>query len=230
MSVEAAPQGKLPWRQWFRLGEYPMLRAIRRVADRRRQADGDFAWLFNPYTGDELVSLDCETTGLDTRHAELVSIAAVRIRDDRVLTSESLDLRLARPASLSGDSICIHRLRGVDLEGGLEVREALTTLLEFIGNRPLVGWCIDFDLAMLDRYLKAEFGFSLPNATIDVAQQYRKRLRRSHPEIEVQPTFEQLAERLGVPIMGRHTALGDAVTTALMHLRLESGALTASSR
>ncbi|MGK0544093.1 MULTISPECIES: 3'-5' exonuclease [Halomonas] len=230
MSVEASPQGKLTWRQWFRLGEYPMLRAIRRAADRRRQADGDFAWLFNPYTGDELVSIDCETTGLDTRRAELVSIAAVRIHDGRVLTSESLDLRLEPPASLDGDSIKIHRLRGVDLEGGMPVRDALETLLEFIGNRPLVGWCIDFDLAMLDRYLKAEFGFSLPNATIDVAQQYRKRMRRSHPELELQPTFEQLAERLGVPIMGRHTALGDAVTTALMHLRLDADALAESSR
>jgi len=206
-----------------------MLRALRRAADRRRQADGDYGWLFNPYTGDELVSLDCETTGLDTRTAELVSIAAVRIRDDRVLTSESLDLRLARPDSLSGDSIRIHGLRGVDLEDGIEVEQALARLLDFIGNRPLVGWCIGFDLAVLDRYLKPQFGFALPNATIDVAQQYRRLMRRSHPELELQPGFETLAERLGVPVIGRHSALGDAVTTALMHLRLASGALVAKN-
>lgn len=202
-----------------------MFRAIRRVADRRRQAQGDYGWLFNPYTGNEMVSLDCETTGLDTRSAELVSIAAVRIRDDRVLTSESLDLRLARPGSLNGDSICIHRLRGTDLEGGLVVDKALSRLLDFIGNRPLVGWCIGYDLAILDRYLKEMLGFALPNAAIDVAQEYRRQLRRSHPDVVARPEFERVAERLGVPVMGRHTALGDAVTTALMHLRLQSGAL-----
>ncbi|QEM83095.1 3'-5' exonuclease [Halomonas binhaiensis] len=202
-----------------------MLRALRRVADRRRQANGDYAWLFNPYTGNELVSLDCETTGLDPKTAELVSIAAVRIRDDRVLTSESLDLRLAKPETLTGDSIRIHHLREMDLDDGLDIEEALSQLLDFIGNRPLVGWCIDFDLAILDRYLKAHLGFSLPNAVVDVAQKYRKHMRRSHPELIIQPEFEKVARQLDVPVMGRHTALGDAVTTALMHVRLQSGAL-----
>ena len=197
-----------------------MFKALRRAADRRRQAHGDYGWLFSPYTGDEMVAIDCETTGLDTRHAELVSLAAVRIRGDRVLISDSLDLRLARPASLSGDSIRIHGLRGIDLADGAGVDEALAQFLDFVGNRPLVGWCLGFNLAMLNRYLRPLFGFDLPNAGIDVAQTYARQLRRSHPELDIQPRFEHVAERLGVPVMGRHTALGDAVTTALMHLRL----------
>lgn len=204
-----------------------MLKALRRAADRRRQAHGDYGWLFSPYTGDEMVAIDCETTGLDTRHAELVSLAAVRIRGDRVLTSDSLDLRLARPASLSGDSIRIHGLRPIDLADGAGVEEALAQFLDFVGNRPLVGWRLDFDLAMLNRYLRPLFGFDLPNAGIDVAQTYQRQLRRSHPELDVRPRFEQVAERLGVPVMGRHTALGDAVTTALIHLRLARGPMLA---
>lgn len=200
-----------------------MLKALRRAADRRRHADGEYAWLFHPYTGDEMVVIDTETTGLDTRSAELVSIAAVRVRGDRILTSDSLDLRLARPASLTGDSIRIHGLRGVDLANGESVEAALARLLDFVGNRPLVGWHLDFDLAILNRELRPRFGFELPNATVDVAQLWRRRLRRRHPEIDGQPRFERVAERLGVPVMGRHTALGDAVTTALMFLRLERG-------
>jgi DNA polymerase-3 subunit epsilon len=204
-----------------------MLKVLRRAADRRRQADGDYAWLFHPYAGDELVAIDCETTGLDTRRAEMVSLAAVKIRGDRVLTSDSLDLRLSRPASLSGDSIRIHGLRGVDLADGEGVEPALERFLDFIGNRPLVGWCLGFDLAILNRELRSRFGFDLPNAGIDVAQTYVRQLRRSHPEIEPHLCIEQVAEMLGVPVMGRHTALGDAVTTALMYLRLERGALLA---
>ncbi|ERS91826.1 3'-5' exonuclease [Halomonas sp. PBN3] len=200
-----------------------MLKALRRAADRRRHADGEYAWLFHPYTGDEMVVIDTETTGLDTRSAELVSIAAVRVRGDRILTSDSLDLRLARPASLTSDSIRIHGLRGVDLANGESVEAALARLLDFVGNRPLVGWHLDFDLAILNRELRPRFGFELPNATVDVAQLWRRRLRRRHPEIDGQPRFERVAERLGVPVMGRHTALGDAVTTALMFLRLERG-------
>ncbi|EPC02984.1 hypothetical protein L861_21990 [Litchfieldella anticariensis FP35 = DSM 16096] len=198
-----------------------MLRTLRRVADRRRQAGGDYGWLFNPYTGDELVSIDCETTGLDPRSAELVSIGAVKVRGDRVLTSDSLDLRLQRPASLTGDSICIHGLRGVDLDGGECVRDALVKLIDFVGTRPLLGWRIDFDLTIINRHLRLLLGFDLPNSVIDVEQRYARDLRRSHPVIEAYLGFDKVAEALQVPIMGRHTALGDAVTTALMYVRLQ---------
>ncbi|GGY08929.1 3'-5' exonuclease [Litchfieldella qijiaojingensis] len=201
-----------------------MLRTLRRAADRRRQAGGDYGWLFNPYMGDELVSIDCETTGLDSRSAELVSIAAVKVRGDRVLTSDSLDLRLQRPASLTGDSIRIHGLRGIDLVGGDCVRDALVKLLDFIGNRPLLGWRIDFNLTVINRHLRPLLGFDLPNSVIDVEQRYARNLRRSHPVIEPCLSFESVADALRVPVMGRHTALGDAVTTALMYVRMQKHA------
>lgn len=204
-----------------------MIRSLRRAADRRKQADGRYGWLFNPYTGDELVAIDCETTGLDTRVAELVSIAAVCIKDGRVLTSESLDLRLQRPASLSGDSIKIHRLRGVDLEGGEVPDEALQKFLDFVGNRPLLGWCVDFDVAVINNHLRPRFGFDLPNVCLDMAQVYRREMRRTRPQLEPDMRFEAVAKALNVPVMGRHTALGDAVTTALMYVRLQKGALAA---
>lgn len=197
-----------------------MLRTLRRVADRRRQASGQYGWLFNPYTGDEMVALDCETTGLDPKTAELVSIAAVKVRGDRVLTSDSLDLRLQRPSSLTGDSICIHGLRGVDLDGGDSLREALVKLLDFVGNRPLIGWRIGFDLLVINRHLRPLLGFDLPNSLIDVEQRFARNLRRSHPMVEPVLDFESVADALNVPVMGRHTALGDAVTTALMYVRL----------
>lgn len=198
-----------------------MLKMLRRAADRRRHADGDYAWLFHPYIGDEMVVIDIETTGPDTRTAELVSLAAVKIRGDRVLTSESLDLRLVRPASLTGDSIRIHGLRGIDLDGGERIGAALVRLIDFVGNRPLLCWRVGFDLAILNRELRPRLGFELPNATIDVSQIYLRRLRLRHPQVEFVPSFEKVAQLLDVPLMGRHTALGDAVTTALMYLRLD---------
>ncbi len=204
-----------------------MIKVLRRAADRRRHANGDYAWLFHPYTGDEMVVINTETIGSNSRSAELASIAAVKVRGDRVLTSESLDLHLARPVSSSGESIRIHGSRGMDLSGGLTMTDALERLLDFVGNRPLLGWRLGFDLAILNRELRPRFGFDLPNATIDVAQSYLRRLRRRHPEVETAPRFEKVAELLDVPLMGRHTALGDAVTTALIYLRLEhqAGAL-----
>lgn len=200
-----------------------MLRALRRAADRRRQAHGDYAWLFYPYTGDELVAVACRSTGQDPRTAELLSLAAVRLRGDRVLTSDSLELHLRRPASLDAETLRLCGLRRVDLAGGERLEQGLSRLLDFVGNRPLIGWHLDHDLAILNRELRARFGFDLPNARIDVAQEYLRQRRRSHLELGRQPGFEQAAEGLGLPMMGQHTALGNAVTTALMHLRLSRG-------
>lgn len=197
-----------------------MLRTLRRVVDRHRHAHGRYGWLFHPYTGEELVALAVQDTGDEARLAEPLVIAAVRLRGDRVLTSESLELRLARSSGLDVETLRRHGLRGIDLADGMAMDRALASLLDFIGNRPLVSWRLDRELAVINRQLRFHLGFELPNAGIDLAQRYQRRQRHHHPQLEPLAPFARAAERLGVPVMGRHSALGTAVTTALMHLRL----------
>lgn len=198
-----------------------MIRQLRRYADRHRHAHGPYGHLFLPYEGGDVVALDCETTGLDSRHAELVSIAAVPVRAGRVCASESMDVHFKPPESLSSDSITIHRLRPVDLDEGEEIADTLEALLAFIGNRPVVGWCIDFDVAMINRYLRPLLGFDLPNATIELSLLYQKKMRYWQPEMEPDLRFEAMAKALQVPMMARHSARGDAVTAGLMYLQLQ---------
>ena len=98
------------------------------------------------------------TTSLNVDEAEILSIAAVRIRGSRVLTSERLDIRLKPPASLGADSIKIHKLRAADLADGMEIDEALRLVLDFVGNRPILGYYVSFDVRMLDKYLRPRYG------------------------------------------------------------------------
>lgn len=193
----------------------------RRLVQKHRHGNGPYRHLFEVPDGAELMALDCETTGLDPRRAELVSVAAVPIRAGRVCAGAALELHLAPPASLDGESICIHGLRGVDLEPGLAVHDALEKLLAFIGNRPLVGWYLAFDLAVINRYLHRSLGFDLPNPTIELSDLYRRKEQRCNPDLPVDLRFETAARKLGVPVMARHTASGDATTTALMYLKLK---------
>lgn len=167
------------------------------------------------------MALDCETTGLDPRRAELVSVAAVPIRADRVCAGAALEMHLAAPRSLDGESIRIHRLRGIDLSQGLTVDDALEKLLAFIGNRPLVGWYLNFDLAVINRYLRRSLGFDLPNPVVELSSLYCRRERQCHPGLPPDLRFEAVAGKLGVPVIGRHTAGGDATTAALMYLKLK---------
>ncbi|WP_459782831.1 3'-5' exonuclease family protein, partial [Photobacterium sp. R1] len=78
-------------------------------------------------------------------------------------------------------SVTIHKMRHQDLRHGLEPREALTLLLEFIGNRPLVGYHIRYDKAILDRYFKRLFGFALPNKLVEVRHLYHEQIERQLP-------------------------------------------------
>ncbi len=173
--------------------------------------------LFMPYHGDEVISLDCETTGLDPNTDDLLTVAAVKIRDGKIMTSEKLDLRLPPSPKQAADSIRIHGIRKVDLEDCIPYSEALPKLLNFIGNRPLLGYYINFDVTLLNRYIRETFGFELPNSTIELADVFSSKTRQ--PET-ADLRFERILTELSVPTFGRHTAIGDATMVAMAYLKL----------
>ena len=73
---------------------------------------------------------------------------------------------------MPGDSVRIHRLRERDLARGLAIEDALAQLLRFIGSRPLVGYYLEFDVAMIERVLRPWLGIGLPNERIEVSALY----------------------------------------------------------
>lgn len=193
---------------------------LKRLWLARRFSDSPWRHLFEPYRGDEVIAIDTETTGLDPRRADVLTVAAVPVRGNRVLTSQRLELTLAPSAKLTGDSIRIHGLRHQDLRQGVPLERALPQLLGFIQNRPLLGYHVRFDIAILSRLSRERYGFDLPNRHVELANLYRRRWLMQNPEVEPNLGFEAMARSLGVPLLARHTAFGDALSTALMYLKL----------
>ena len=192
----------------------------RRWWERRVHRDGAFAACFKPSHGSEWVALDLETTGLDPARDEILSIAAVPGHAHCLYLRDRLQLTVRSRSSRIGEAIRHHRIRPVDVQDGLPIREALQQLLQMLGNRPLVGYCIGFDRAMIERPLRHCFGFGLPHRLIDVRDGYRRWCARTRPEHPGEASLEHIAEALDVPLFDRHTALGDAVTSGLLHIRL----------
>jgi DNA polymerase-3 subunit epsilon len=79
---------------------------------------------------------------------------------------------------------------------------------------------IKTDRAVLNRYLPTLHGFELPNRFIEVPEMYARKKRRNIPELSLDLTFENLAKDLDVPVIGRHTALGDVISTSLILIKL----------
>ena len=78
-----------------------------------------FPALFAPDALDgDLVALDTETTGLDPKRAEIVAIGAVRIRGNRLLTSQGLSIVVKPTRPIDPASIRVHQIRPVDVQRG----------------------------------------------------------------------------------------------------------------
>ena len=196
-------------------------RTLTRLADRFKNRHSDFKYLFEPYAGSEVVSIDCETTGLDVKRDEVISIAAVCIDGRQVKTGDAFEAMIDHRERLSEESIRIHRIRKQDLDAAVDIETAVMALIEFIGNRPILGYNIQFDLKFLDRYTKPLLGFSLPNQIVEFADVYRKAIVSKRPDAVPHLGFEEIIEDLKVPVFGRHTALGDATTVAMAYVKLK---------
>ena len=198
-----------------------MLQRLRRRWLRRRLKDETYAFLFDPEPAGELVSIDCETTTLDIRRAKLLSLAAIRIQGQRILTSERLEL-IVRPEGPPGEQgVLIHQLRPIDLERGVPAEQAVQRLLRFIGSRPLVGYYLEFDVAVLERSVRRTIGIPLPNRQLEIsALYYDFKRKRLPPDSHIDLRFGTIREDLALPELDRHDAFNDALLAAMMYLRL----------
>lgn len=185
-----------------------------------RLKDERYAFLFDEPPAGEYVSVDCETTGLDTKKDEILSIGAVRIKDNVLQTSQSLHLLVRPEREISAESIKVHHLRHCDLAGAMGLNEALERLLHFIGPRPLVGYYLEFDAAMLSKGVKPMLGIALPNRQIEVSALYHDYKVEPIPQGFIDLRFDTILKDLGLPLLGKHSALNDAVMAALIFIKL----------
>ncbi len=142
------------------------------------------------------------------------------------MTSERLELLVRPERGVSADSVRIHRLRERDLAEGLPAETAAKQLMRFIGSRPVVGYFLEFDVAMLHRVIWPLLGQGLPQRKIEVSGLYYDYKYRQLPAYEQQQSpeidlrFATMMHDLGLPLREAHDALNDAVMAALAFIKL----------
>ena len=188
--------------------------------NRKKLRDIRFDFLFDEPLPNEYVCLDCETSGLNPKKDEILSIGAVHIKDNKILMRKTFNIFLKPSKNINVESIKIHHIRPVDLKNGIDAQEAIYQLLDFIGSRPIVGYYIKFDVAIISRYTKEFIGIKLPNKTIEVSSMYYKTIRKRSDYQFVDLRFDTILKKLDIPILGKHDALNDALMTAMIFLKL----------
>lgn len=195
---------------------------LRGFLDVRRARRGEFAALFATTPRAQWVALDLETTGLDTRRDAVLSIAAVPVDPGGVRLSQRFE-RAVRPERDFGiESIRHHRLLPGELAQAQPLDRVVHELLHWLGPRSLIGFHLRFDLAMLAPALRRVLGARLPNRCIDVAHVYERSARLALPRGDLDLSLDAVARALAIEPLARHSALGDACTTALIWLALRA--------
>ena len=212
-----------------------MLQAIKswidktkQVRERSRLTDPDYEFIFDDIEEGSYVCFDCETTGLDRKNDRIITLSAIKIQNNELQTSTSLNLVVKQSEDISEESILVHQIRNVDVTNSHFVycseQEAVADFLKFIRGSTLVGYFLEFDVAMVERVVKPWLGVKLPNPQIDVGDLYydyaRSQIVRSCIEPNIDLSFGHILEKLELPNLGQHDAYNDALMTALIFLKL----------
>ena len=196
-------------------------RAIKRLFHQASISDRSYRFMFERGPADEVVAIDCETTGLRVRTDDIITIAAIMIRGNRILTSEHFEAFVRPDSEMRAEAIKVHRLRASDVAEAPLIWKVLPDFLRFIGGRPLVGYYVDFDVAMLDKYILPLVGIELPNQRIEVSRLYYERKYGDAPaNTSIDLSFAAIQRDLGTPALAQHDAFNDALMTAMMFLQL----------
>ncbi len=158
---------------------------------------------------------DTETTGLNPRQGdEIISIGAVRIINGRLLRNEYFDQLVDPQRPLPIESIPVHGIQPEKLKGQPTIETVLPHFHRFARDTILVAHNAAFDMQML-KMKETRTGVKFINPVLDT-------LLLSavvHP-VHQDHSMEAMARRLGIVIVDRHTALGDALSTAELFLKL----------
>ena len=178
-----------------------------------------------PSHGDELdgrtlaelryVVFDTETTGLRPSEGdEIISIAAVRCSLGEVDETDAFS-RLVDPGRpIPRASIRFHGITDDMIAGEPPIGDVLPAFRAYVADAVLVAHNADFDMTFL-RLKEAETGIEFANVVLDtlLISVFLDPVSQSH-------SLEAIAERLGVEVEGRHTALGDSIVTARVFSKL----------
>lgn len=163
------------------------------------------------------VVFDTETTGLRPSDGdEIISIAAVRIENGKIDEANPFT-RLVNPGmKIPKESIKYHGITDDMVVNEESIDHVLPAFREYVGNSILVAHNAAFDMKFL-KLKEDQTGVSFPNLVLDTLLISVFLDHESHNH-----SLDGITKQMGITIEGRHTALGDALATAKVLLKMIS--------
>jgi DNA polymerase-3 subunit epsilon len=166
---------------------------------------------------------DTETTGLDPAGGdEIIQIGAVRLVNGKLLRGERFEQLVDPRRSIPLASIPIHGITPEMVQGQPTIDRVLPAFHRYARDTVLVAHNAAFDMRFL-QLKEGTTGLVFDQPVLDTL--LLSAILHPHQDSH---RLEAIAERFGVTVIGRHTAMGDAMVTAevfqkLMPLLAERG-------
>ncbi len=157
---------------------------------------------------DVFVAVDLETTGLNQAEDDIIEIGAALFREGELIDEFGT---LVNPGRSVPERItAITGIRTDDLVGAPRIYDVLDDLRAFIGQHPVVGHRVDFDLGFLERY-----HVGVHNVAIDTYE-------LASVMLPTAPRYNltSLTAQLGLALEHAHRAFDDAVATGKLYWAL----------
>ncbi|MBD3391559.1 MAG: hypothetical protein GF418_05905 [Chitinivibrionales bacterium] len=161
----------------------------------------------------DFVAVDLETTGLDHRNNRIIEIGLVRFTGGKPAGEYCT---FVNPGAAIPDAIT--RLTGIgdaDVANAPPFADIAEPVLAFIGDAPLCGHQVEFDVNFLNEELRRLTRPKLTNQSLDSASLSRLAV----PDLSGY-SLSQVASAIGVPLANAHRALEDARASGMVAARL----------
>jgi DNA polymerase-3 subunit epsilon len=162
--------------------------------------------------------VDLELSGLDPKHDEIISFAAVPIDAGRVVAGNAVYGLSRNTRPLPEESVLVHGIRTVDLAGAPPLDEAIQPLITMMTGRVLVAHAAWIERSFLEPVLRRQ-GVRLRRPILDT-RDLGHLLALERGVSSDASSLSELARSLGLPVHRPHHALGDALTTAQVFIAL----------
>lgn len=171
------------------------------------------------------VVLDLETTGLSPTRDRVLSLAAFRVVESRILLGDVFSSLVNPERVIPSSVIKIHGIVPSMVAGAPSFEEVCDRFIRYLGTDILVGYNVRFDLRFLNIYMQQRYSFSLQNLALDAQSMCRKavfpiHLRSYAARFRGNHDLDTVASHFNIDIHERHTALGDSLATAMIFQRI----------
>jgi len=201
-----------------------MYRIVKNYLNKRNLKDEKYLYLFDNPIDDEYICFDCETTGLNPQIDDIISIGAVLIKNNTIVSSKKFVKFVKPKTKLQAEAIKVHHIRECDLANAEEIDDVIVDEIPLQEEKTLSDEVSVVEQLSESSPKQNQNINKNNNQNLEVSAIYHDFKIEAIPQSHIDLRFDAILRELQIPSLGKHDAYNDAIMTAMIFLKLKNQA------